>query len=778
MSADLENITERTFDEEVAQSWLTYAVSVVTSRALPSVLDGMKPVVRRCVYGAYDGGYRSNKKEVKSARIVGDVMGKYHPHGDSSVYDTIVGLVQPWGNNIPMFYGSGNWGSPGKEDPAAAPRYTEAKLTEAAEILCESINEDSVDMVDNYDATLKEPAALPASFPNLLVNGTSGIAVGMACSFAPHNIAEVTAALKHLLENPEATVDDLMEFVPGPDFPTGGIIIDDGGVKKAFNTGQGRVRLRARVEIEDVSARKQGIVVTELPYTVGPEKVMETIAKHKEKGRLEGVGVVTNYTDRKSGMRLVIEVKSGANPEHVLAQLYKYTPLEQAYHYNQVALVGREPRLMGLIELMQHYLNHRTLVVTRRSKYRLRKAEARAHIVEGYITAHSHIDEVVKIIKASKTSQIASEKLQKTYSLSEDQATAILEMTLRRLTGLEIDALRDELKKLKVTIADLTALLASDDLLRNTVSQELQETCDRLHFDRRTEIISGTEVTETFDLAEDPATVQEAPLAVAWDVDDKVFAHTSSEETDRPLRLVHHTVNTADIGIVTDQGTLESFSALGINGSSYPLSEHVTVPEGETAVGLVPRKDAAGQVVMVTEKGFVKKIEVSQFAKRDGLPIMKFKDQDDRLVSVEYVEDSDIATVEIVTSDGRLLRIDLSTVRAQGRTGGGVAGIKIAEGAKVVGAGLVNDGSHLVTLTDSGTGKSTPAGMYPVKGRGGAGVRCHNFKKGDSHLVAAAVVPGPGRAASSRAVKPVKVVEKRDGSGVRVGIAGDLLLGL
>lgn len=1198
MTAHLENITERPFAEEMSKSWLTYAIAVVTSRAIPSVLDGMKPVVRRCVYGAYEGGYRSNKKEVKSARIVGDVMGKYHPHGDSAVYDTIVGLVQPWGNNIPLFHGSGNWGSPGGEDPAAASRYcvtgdarvrladgttrtlrsiaetngvhaygeanldmkvlgaegeavladrifhsgthpvktmvtrkgrqltgtdnhpvlvleplqalgvpalvwkrldqvqpgdkitvlrtvsdeaglltqeqedlallygafvsegwygtragfnntdrawtekviaayerviggryytseaelpsgktlhaldvhnleaiddsslaplkgltshtqkvpdwvweapraakaiflanlfegdgsvrladrnsicisystrserlasdvqelllelgvaasrrvdaeraehvvvisnrrdarifaanigfasskrtiltaalaeipeessalssdyvpyladwirehaprgnrewlahrnidrierwernddvrtrvpaemlplaeklasgkyyfdtvesvtdagtapvyslrvdtddhafitngivshnTEAKLTEAAEVMCESLHEDSVDMIDNYDATLKEPAALPASFPNLLINGTTGIAVGMACTFAPHNLSEVTDAMVHLLDHPEASVDDLMKFVPGPDFPTGGIAVDDGGIRQAYQTGRGRVRLRARTSIEDISARKQGIVVTELPFAVGPEAVMEKIAAQKEVGRLDGVGKVTNFTDRKSGLRLVIEVKAGANPDQVLAQLYKYTQLETSFNFNQVALVGREPRLMGLVELMEHYLNHRIHVVTRRSKHRLKKAEARAHIVEGYITAHSHIDEVVKLIKSSKTTQDASKKLQKNYKLSEEQATAILEMTLRRLTGLEIDALKDELAKLQVTIADLTALLASEDLLRGEVANELKKTRDRLHFDRRTEIITGIEDVPYADVDADELTVAEAPLAVGWDVDGLVFAHTT-DETERPLRQVFHTTNTSDIGVVTDQGNLVAFSALGINGSSYPLTEHVQLPDGETAAGLVPRKDEPGQVVMVTQRGFVKKIDVVQFAKRDGLPIIKFKDPEDRLVSVQYVENSDEATLAIVTSDGKMLRIDLSLIRAQGRTGGGVAGIRLAEGATVVGAGLLTEQSHLVTLTDSGTGKSTPAGLYPVKGRGGAGVRCHNFKKGDNHLAMAAVVEGSGRAASPRAVKPVKVMEKRDGSGVRVGLTGDLVLGL
>lgn len=1187
MAADLENITERPLDEEVSQSFLTYAVSVVTSRAIPSVLDGMKPVVRRCVFGAYNNGYRASKKHVKSARIVGDVMGQLHPHGDSAVYDTIVGLVQPWGNNIPMFDGSGNWGSLGKEDPAAAGRYcvtgdtrvrmadgttktlleiaeahavngpgeantdlkvlgaegepvaadrifhsgthpvktlttakgrrltgtdnhpvlvleplgdtgvpalvwkrldevepgdqvtvlrqpadeagshtaelddlalvsgafvgrsrpedslftdetwtdcvvaayrrlvgedvyasvrallsarplhardvrqlaelsespladlarepsnqrvpawiwaaprhaktvflmhlfegggdvrlagrdsvtvaysaeseqlaldiqelllelgivadrradntvaisnrrdvrifgttvgfaaakqdilaaalhwspepaaarsddyvphladwilantpsgdraqlasrnidrveswerdpalrarvpagvlplaekltrgtyyfdkvesvvdageeavyslrvatddhafitngivshnTEARLTSAAEILCESIDEDSVDMIDNYDATMKEPAVLPASFPNLLVNGTSGIAVGMACNFAPHNLDEITSALTHLLKHPDATVDDLMKHLPGPDFPTGGVLVDDGGIKQAYETGRGRVRLRARTEIEDVSARKRGIVVTELPFTVGPEAVQRKIADLRNAGKLEGVSKVTNFTDRRSGLRLVIEVKAGANPEQVRAQLLKLTPLEQAFNFNQVALVGREPRLMGLIELCEHYLEHRVNVVTRRSKFRLRKAEARAHIVEGYIKAHAHIDEVVKLIKASKTTKTAAEKLRKAFDLSQKQAEAILEMTLRRLTGLEIDALRDELKQLKATIQELKDLIGSRDALKQQVATELKATTKKLSFERRTEIITGIEDSLYVDPVDEPATVEEGPLTLAWDVDGKIFAHSAGTEAERPLRQTFDTTTTATVGVVTDQGTLLSFPALGINGSSYPLSEHVDFPEGEHPVGLVPRT-GDGQVVLVTRAGFVKKIDVAQFAKKDGLPIIKMKSDDDTLIAALPLSD-DQETLSLVSSEARLLNIELDGVRAQGRTGGGVAGMKLGE-AHLVGAGLVRDGVRLATLTDAGSAKSTDATLYPVKGRGGAGVRCHNFKKGETSLVAAAFTSGPSRAASARAVKPVKDLDKRDGSGVKVGITGDLLLGL
>ena len=1198
MTANVENITERNFDEEISQSFLSYAVAVVTARAIPSVLDGMKPVVRRCVYGAFEGGYRSDKKHVKSARIVGDVMGQYHPHGDSAVYDTIVGLAQPWGNNITMFDGAGNWGSPGKEDPAAASRYcvtgdtrvrladgttrtlqdiaesngvysdgeavidmkvlgaegepvvadrifhsgehpvktmvtkrgrkltgtdnhpvlvlapvgplgipaltwkrldevqpgdkvtvlrttadeagvltqeqedlallfgafvsagwfgedragfnntdkewtnrvieayrrvvggrfyiterplpsggtlyemdvhdlsnleasplsvlkgltshtqrvpdwvwgstraakaiflanlfegdgcvrlaernsivitystrseqlandvqelllelgvassprhdstraencvvisnrrdahifnanvgfasakqtildaalaqipskstalssdyvpylaewfrknaprgnrewlsrcnidrierwerddevrsripeamlplaekltsgmyyydtvesitdngtapvyslrvdtddhafitngivshnTEARLTPAAEMLCESIEEDSVDMVDNYDATLKEPAVLPASFPNLLVNGTSGIAVGMACSFAPHNLGEVTDALVHLLSNPDASVDDLMKHLPGPDFPTGGVVVDDGGIKQAYETGKGRVRLRAKTSIEDVSARKQGIVVTELPFSIGPEAVIKKINDLKSDNTIEGVGNVTNFTDRQSGLRLVIEVKAGANPEHVLAQLFKYTPLETSFNFNQVALVGLEPRLMGLLEICDHYLNHRINVITRRTKHRLRKAKHRAHIVEGYITAHAHIDEVVRIIKAAKDTKTAAKKLREKYDLSEDQAAAILEMTLRRLTGLEIDALRDELKSLKQKIDELNTLLESEDALKDQVAVELRETQKKLHFDRRTEIISATQ-DPAIDLVDEPVDVEETPMQIAWDVDGMIAAYEGSE-TDRPIKQIFNTTNTSDIGVVTNKGNLLSFSALGVNGTPYPLTEHVSLPDGETAVGLVPRSDSTGTIVMVTRKGFVKKIEVDKFAKRDGLSIMKLKEDDDQILIAELIPDTEEKTLALVSSDARLLRVDLDLIRPQGRTGGGVAGMRLADDATIVGAGVVTDVSHLATITDAGTAKSTPTEVYPVKGRGGAGVRCQYMKKADNHLVSAAITPGPARAASARAVKPLKVVEKRDGSGVRVGLTGELTLGL
>ena len=883
-------------------------------------------------------------------------MGLYHPHGDASVYDTIAGLVQPWVNNIPMFHGAGNWGSPGKEDGPAASRYcvtgdtevsmangtlrtlkdiaeahgvysdgeavvdlkvlgalgevvpadrifhsgthkvttlttltgrtltgtdnhpvlvlntaptknepavvwkrideltvgdrvatlstsgrsvdrapwaneyqrmssmaeqitnfshtfekitsledaghadvyslriatedhafitngivshnTEARLTPAAELMCQDIEEDSVEMADNYDASTKEPVVLPAAFPNLLVNGTSGIAVGLACNFAPHNLSEVTDALVHLLKHPDATVDDLMQYISGPDFPTGGVVVDNGGLKQAYRTGRGGIRLRAKAEIEEISARRSGIVVTELPYNIGPEVVIKKINELKTNEQIDGVGKVTNYTDLKSGLRLVIELKTGANAEQVLQKLFKLTPLEQSFNFNHRALVGSDPRLLSLLELCEHYLEHRIAVLTRRSKFRLKKAEARAHIVEGLITAHAHIDEVVKLIKASKSAKDANDKLRSTYDLSEEQAQAILEMTLRRLTGLEINALKDELAALNKKIKGLKELLESEKKLRAQVGKELQETCRKLSFDRRSEVVSAADLKH-YDIedVDDPVSVVAKPLVLAWDVDGNLFAYNEGQECERPLKALHSTTTTSDVGVVTDKGNLLSFAALGINGSAYPLEEHVTLPEGERAVGLVPRRDETGHVVMVTRGGAVKKIEVGQFAKKDGLSIMKMKTEGDSILAAFYLPADSEESLALVTSEAKMLKLDLSGIRAQGRTGGGVAGIKLPEGVTVVGAGPSSADAQLVTLTDAGSAKATPLAEYPVKGRGTAGVRCHNFKKGESKLVAAAITPAEAKAASSRAVKPVKKVAKRDASGNRVGLSGELVLG-
>ena len=644
--------------------------------------------------------------------------------------------------------------------------------------MCQDIEEDAVEMVDNYDASTKEPTVLPAAFPNLLVNGTDGIATGLACKFAPHNLSEVTDALVHLLKHPDATVDDLMKYISGPDFPTGGVVVNNGGLEQAYRTGRGGIRLRAKAEIEDISARRSGIVVTELPYGVGPEVVIAKINELKSNDGIEGVGKVTNYTDLKSGLRLVIELKTGANAEQVLRQLYKLTPLEQSFNFNQNALVGQEPRMLNLLEICQHYLEHRSMVITRRSKFRLKKAEARAHIVEGLITAHAHIDEVVKLIKASESVKDANEKLRAKFELSEEQAAAILEMTLRRLTGLEINALKDELARLKDTIKELKELLASDKKLRAKVGEELQATCKKLAFKRRSKVISGADLNVFDDTTDaDPVSVVAQPLTLAWDVDGRIFAYNEGQECERPLKTLFHTSTTSDVGVVTDKGNLLSFPALGINGSAYPLEDHVTLPEGEIAVGLVPRRDDAGHVVLVTNRGAVKKIEVGQFAKKDGLSIMKFKEEGDTILGAYFLPADSEANLALVTSEAKMLKLDLSGIRAQGRTGGGVAGVKLAEGVSVVGAGLSSEGAHLVTLTDAGSAKATPLEEYPVKGRGTAGVRCHNLKKGETQLVAASVTPAEPKAASARAIKPVKKVAKRDASGNRVGLSGELVLG-
>lgn len=646
---------------------------------------------------------------------------------------------------------------------------TECRLQPAAEAMLESIHEDTVDWTPNYDATLEEPTVLPAALPNLLINGTSGIAVGIACKFAPHNLSEVVKALCYLLEHPDATLDDLMRFLPAPDFPTGGVLYGLDGVRQAYETGRGSFKLRAKTAIEDVSARKKGIVATELPYGVGPESVMEKIVAIKRAGGLEGVANVDNYTDRHHGLRLVVEVKVGFKPEAVLAELFKKTSMETSFNINNVALVGLEPRQMGLIELCSHFLDHRVLVVTRRTKHRLRKAEARAHIVEGLIKAHDNIDEVVRLIKSSKSTKTANEKLRKTFKLSDVQAQSILEMTLRRLTGLELTALKDELADLNATIAQLNELLGSDQMLRDVVSKELTAAAKKFGSERKTEILEG--LPETMTGEEESAAVEDEPTTVALDTRGNILKFTSGPETNAPLAQWLQTTTTSDIAAVTSHGRMFTVSMLHVGESPLPVSDYLSdLEEGESVVALTART-GEGSIVFATSGGMIKKMTLGEYPKRDGLPIIKLKDGDELL----WAAPSASATEDLVlvTSAAKLLRTSLENIRAQGRTAAGVTGIKLPEGTKVVGAGLAVDGGSVITFTDGNTVKATPVDEYPSKGRGGAGVRCHNFKKGETVLTHAAVGVGAATVASKRTAKPVKVIEKRDGSGVKAPMAGD-----
>ena len=488
-----EAIPERIIDidvsEEMRESFLEYAYSVIYARALPDARDGLKPVQRRILFQMNEMGLRPDRGHVKSARVVGEVMGKLHPHGDSAIYDALVRMAQPFSLRLPLIDGQGNFGS--LDDGPAAMRYTECRLTAAALSMTDSLDEDVVDFRANYDGREVEPSVLPAAFPNLLVNGASGIAVGMATNMPPHNLGEVIDALRHYIENPKASLDELMKFIPGPDLPSGGEILDLANIREAYLTGRGTFKMRAKASIETVTARKKGIVITELPFNVGAERVIDRIKTLVESKKLKGISRVIDLTDGEKGLRLVIEVKSSHEPEELLDELYRLTPMEESFSINSVALVDGRPRTLGLAELLQVYLKHRLLVVTRRSEFRLSRAKDRLHLVDGLLLAIVDIDKVIKIIRGSEDAQIAREKLIKTFKLSEIQANYILDMPLRRLTKtskIELEAEQSELNK---TIADLKAILASDKKLKKIVSDELKEIGDKFATARRTKLIDN-----------------------------------------------------------------------------------------------------------------------------------------------------------------------------------------------------------------------------------------------------------------------------------------------
>ena len=485
-----ENISEIDVSDEMRGSFLEYAVSVIYARALPDARDGLKPVQRRIMFQMDQMGLRPDKGHVKSQRVVGEVMGKLHPHGDSAIYEALVRLAQPFNLRVPLVDGHGNFGS--LDDGPAAARYTEARMAPAALDLVTGLDEDTVDFVPNYDNQFMQPDVLPAAFPQLLVNGASGIAVGMATNIAPHNLSETIAGAIHLLDNPSASVADLMRYIPGPDLPEGGVIVGLDGIKEAYETGRGAFKTRAKVQIERVTARKMGIIVTQLPYMVGPEKVIEKIKENANAGRLKGISSVQNLTDRIHGLRLVIEVKNGFNPEAVLQQLYQRTPLEDSFSINAVALVGGQPRTLGLKELLQVFLDHRLDVTTRRSRFRLKKYEDRLHLVEGLLIAILDIDDVIAIIRSSDDAEIARERLMTAFDLSEAQANYILELRLRRLTKFSRIELETERDELLAKIASLREILEDPELLRALVKKELREVSDRLGTPRRTLLLAST----------------------------------------------------------------------------------------------------------------------------------------------------------------------------------------------------------------------------------------------------------------------------------------------
>jgi len=739
-------IVDIAVETEMRDSFMPYALSVTTARAIPDVRDGLKPVQRRILYVMNDLGLRPGTPFRKSAGVVGEVMGKFHPHGDSAIYEAMVRMGQAFSMSVPLVAPKGNFGS--LDDPPAAYRYTEARLSQAAMSIVADIDEDTVDFVDNFDGERQEPVCLPAQLPNLLVNGASGIAVGMATNMAPHNLLEIADAIRLVLNQrrPKPTVDELMVHVPGPDFPGGGIIVDDGTIREAYETGRGTIRVRARVEIDPISSRRQGIVVTELPYMVGPERVQAKIRELVVGGKLEGVAAVNDLSDRHHGMRLVIECKAGVNPHSLLAKLYRLTPLEESFGINNVALVDGVPTTLGLYDLCHHYVQHRLSVITRRTAYRLRKALERAHIVEGLLTALDNIDRVIAIIRASPDVPQARASLMSELNLTEVQATHILDMQLRRLTALEVDKLRDELVELQAAIVSYERLLASDQRKRTLLDKELTEVAEAFGGPRRTKILSSTDVVVIEETPPEPGktAVEEADSAHAVTLSTSgllgriVADEEFSAKPGRHDVLAEIVLTTlfSSIYAITDRGRLLSVRVRdipemvrGSRGAS--VTEMFSLTRGERVVGLTGLP--AGPVGLITRHGVAKRLGPDTISSiRNGNPVISLKDGD-RVVGAFTAPDG--GEIVMLASDGQVLRTPADAVSVQGAGAGGVAGMKLKSGTTIVSAGSVEFGTVVVAVTDEGTTKITDTAEIPSKGRATGGVRVLRFKGFETTVV-------------------------------------------
>ncbi len=799
-----EKIVEVDVQEEMEGAYLEYAYSVIYSRAIPDARDGLKPVQRRILYGMDELGLRPDRAHVKCSRVVGEVMGKFHPHGDTAIYDALVRMAQPFTMRLPLVDGHGNFGS--LDDGPAASRYTEARMAPAALLMTASLDEDTVDYVPNYDDQLMQPSVLPAAYPNLLVNGASGIAVGMATNMAPHNLVEVIGAARHLIANPEADLDALMRFVPGPDLPLGGRIVGLDGVREAYETGRGSFRTRATARIENVTPRKKGIVVTDLPYLVGPEKVIEKVKTLVQAKKLQGISDIIDLTDRTKGLHLVIEVKTGFNPEAVLERLYKLTPLEESFAINNVALVDGQPRTLGLKELLQVFVDFRTDVVRRRTAHRLDRRKARLHLVEGLLIAILDIDEVIQLIRSSDDARTARERLIQVFDLSEKQAEYILELQLRRLTKfsrIELETERDELQR---EIEHLQALLDDPALLLRQVSDELAEVAKEHGTPRRTVLLesdgasgmssaatagtgSGTAAAPSLEVPDDPCWVllSSTGLLARTGSDEPLGTGGGRSKHDVVVSRVRATAR-GQVGLVTSAGRVVKLSVVELPSlpptagaptlsGGAPLSVFVDLPPDETALALCTLTGEGPGLALGTRQGVVKRVNPDYPGNRDSFEVIGLKDRDRVVGAVELATGEE--SLVFITSDAQLLHFSGSLVRPQGRSGGGVAGIRLAPGAGVVGFHAVDPAAENVVVTvagsagalpgtEAGSVKVTDMWAYPSKGRATGGVRCQRFLRGEDVLTLGWAGAAPPLAASANgvAVDLPETGDKRDGSGV------------
>jgi DNA gyrase subunit A len=783
-----ENIVDIDLTKELSQSFLEYTYSVIYSRALPDARDGLKPVQRRIIYQMGEMGLRPDRGHVKSARVSGEVMGKLHPHGDGAIYDAMVRMAQPFTLRVPLIDGHGNFGS--LDDGPAAARYTETRLAAAALLMNESLDEDVVDFKPNYDAQLSEPEVLPAAFPNLLVNGSSGIAVGMATNMAPHNMREVIAGAIALLNDTKLESEDLMQFIPGPDLPTGGIIVGTDGIKEAYLTGRGSFKTRARVRIESVSPRKLALVVTELPYLVGPERVIEKIKDGVNSKKLQGISDVIDLTDRNNGLKLVIELKTGFDPNTVLELLYRFTPLEESFSINNVALVEGRPETLDLRTLLGVYLAHRIVVTKRRTENRLGKKQARLHLVEGLLKAIVNIDEVIKIIRNSNEVDEARGKLIKKFTLSEIQAEYILELRLRRLTKFSKLELDTEEKSLAKEIAELQKILGSEKVLRDVVTKELQAVADGYGDDRRTTILEENDEAKPVSAAKAStidAQLADSPCFIVLTASGQI-QRTQLKPEPLAKRKKHDALQTviesstrSDIGFLSSDGVMHRVHASDIPASetsfdvatSTNAAEFLGLAKNNKVLGAFPLTDDT-VIAMGTKQGVVKRLS-ADFVAKSAFEVIALKPGDELVGAALSTDDHDLV---FVTNDAQLIRFEASAVRPLGRGAAGMAGAKLGNNARAIYFSSIPKDDNQVVLTaannseslgavDAGSAKLSSLSEFPAKGRATAGIRAHKFIRDENQLYFAYVgfLPVLVCGSSGKAIEINEKVAKRDSSG-------------
>ena len=752
------NLVNVNLTKEMKTSFIDYAMSVIVARALPDVRDGLKPVHRRILYGMNELGVTPDKPHKKSARITGDVMGKYHPHGDSSIYEAMVRMAQWWSYRYMLVDGHGNFGSM-DGDGAAAQRYTEARMSKIALEMLRDINKNTVDFVDNYDANEREPLVLPARFPNLLVNGATGIAVGMATNIPPHNLGETIDAVKLVMDNPEVTTKDLMEVLPGPDFPTGALVMGKSGIHKAYETGKGSIVLRSRTEIEETKTGRERIVVTEFPYMVNKTKVHEHIVRLVQEKRIEGITAVRDESNRE-GVRFVIEVKRDASANVILNNLFKMTQMQTNFGFNMLAIQNGVPKILSLRQILDAYIEHQKEVVVRRTRFDKEKAEARAHILEGLLIALDHIDEVIRIIRASETDAEAQAELMSKFKLSERQSQAILDMRLRRLTGLERDKIQSEYDDLLALIADLADILAKPERVSQIIKDELDEVKRKFGDQRRTELMVG----EVLSL-EDEDLIEETDVLITLSnkgyikrLDQAEF--TAQKRGGRGVQgtgvkdddFVRELVSTSThdhLLFFTNKGRVYRLKGYeipeyGRTAKGLPIVNLLKLDEGEsiqTIINVESERSDDAYLFFTTRHGIVKRTSVKEFAniRQNGLKALNLKDEDELINVLLTEEDTDII---IGTKFGYAVRFNQSAVRGMSRIATGVKGVNLREGDTVVGASVITDQDEVLIITEKGYGKRTVATEYPTKGRGGKGMKTANVAEKNGPLSGLLTVKG------------------------------------